>query len=93
MVASLPETCADVLHGSTIADRPGSSIPRKEVIQPQVPLRLPCYDLVPITEFALGTLLLAVATVLLGAPHFRGLTGGVYKAQEHIHRGVLTRDY
>ena len=66
---------------------------RKEVIQPQVPLRLPCYDLVPITEFALGTLLLAVATVLLGAPHFRGLTGGVYKAQEHIHRGMLTRDY
>ena len=29
---------------------------RKEVIQPQVPLRLPCYDLVPITEFALGAL-------------------------------------
>ena len=25
---------------------------RKEVIQPQVPLRLPCYDLVPITELA-----------------------------------------
>ena len=66
---------------------------RKEVIQPQVPLRLPCYDLVPITEFALGTLFLTVTTVLLGAPHFRGLTGGVYKAQEHIHRGVLTRDY
>jgi hypothetical protein len=66
---------------------------RKEVIQPQVPLRLPCYDLVPITEFALGTLFLAVTTVLLGAPHFRGLTGGVYKAQEHIHRGILTRDY
>jgi hypothetical protein len=27
---------------------------RKEVIQPQVPLRLPCYDLVPITELAFG---------------------------------------
>ena len=27
---------------------------RKEVIQPQVPLRLPCYDLVPITSLALG---------------------------------------
>jgi len=24
------------------------------VIQPQVPLRLPCYDLVPITSLALG---------------------------------------
>ena len=36
---------------------------------------------------------LRVSTGLLGAPHFRGLTGGVYKAQEHIHRGMLTRDY
>ena len=25
-------------------------IPRKEVIQPQFPLRLPCYDFVPITH-------------------------------------------
>ena len=29
----------------------------KEVIQPQVPLRLPCYDLVPITELAFGAVL------------------------------------
>ncbi len=61
---------------------------RKEVIQPQVPLRLPCYDLVPITSFALGTCLLTVSTATLGAPRFRGLTGGVYKAQEHIHRSI-----
>ena len=27
---------------------------RKEVIQPQVPLGLPCYDLVPITNITLG---------------------------------------
>ena len=27
---------------------------RKEVIQPQVPLRLPCYDFVPITSLTLG---------------------------------------
>ena len=66
---------------------------RKEVIQPQVPLRLPCYDLVPITKFALGTCLPKVSTATLGAPRFRGLTGGVYKAQEHIHRGMLTHDY
>ena len=66
---------------------------RKEVIQPQVPLRLPCYDLVPITEFILCAYLLTVSTALSDAPHFRGLTGGVYKAQEHIHRGMLTRDY
>jgi hypothetical protein len=55
---------------------------RKEVIQPQVPLRLPCYDLVPIRSFAFD------ADAALGAPSFRGLTGGVYKAQEHIHRSV-----
>ena len=69
------------------------SILRKEVIQPQVPLRLPCYDLVPIAEFIFGTWFLMVTTATSDAPHFRGLTGGVYKAQEHIHRGMLTRDY
>ena len=66
---------------------------RKEVIQPQVPLRLPCYDLVPITEFAFGAAPLAVGLTTSGALSFRGLTGGVYKAQEHIHRGMLIRDY
>jgi hypothetical protein len=64
---------------------------RKEVIQPQVPLRLPCYDLVPITSFALDAVLLAVRRAALGAPRFRGLTGGVYKAQEHIHRRIADR--
>ena len=58
---------------------------RKEVIQPQVPLRLPCYDLVPITGFTFGVCLAAPTTS--GAPRFGGLTGGVYKAQEPIHRG------
>ena len=64
---------------------------RKEVIQPQVPLRLPCYDLVPITGFIFGACLATPATS--DAPRFGGLTGGVYKAQEHIHRGMLIRDY
>ena len=58
------------------------------MIQPQVPLRLPCYDLVPITELAFGAAPLAVGLATSGALSFRGLTGGVYKAQEHIHRGV-----
>ena len=61
---------------------------RKEVIQPQVPLRLPCYDLVPITELILGTCVLTVHAATSDAPRFRGLTGGVYKAQEHIHRSI-----
>jgi len=63
------------------------------VIQPQVLLRLPCYDLVPIIELTFGAFLLAVGSATSGASDFRGLTGGVYKAQEHIHRGVLIRDY
>ena len=61
---------------------------RKEVIQPQVPLRLPCYDLVPIRSFIFGGCLLTVGAPTSDAPPFRGLTGGVYKAQEHIHRSV-----
>jgi hypothetical protein len=28
-----------------------------------------------------------------GAYHSHGLTGGVYKARERIHRGMLIRDY
>jgi hypothetical protein len=31
-----------------------SSIPRKEVIQPHLPVRLPCYDFVPIAGTTLG---------------------------------------
>ena len=64
------------------------AIPRKEVIQPQVLLRLPCYDLVPVTSFTVVASLLAVGLTTSGTSGFRGLTGGVYKAQEHIHRGV-----
>jgi hypothetical protein len=28
-----------------------------------------------------------------GTTGFRGVTGGVYKARERIHRGMLIRDY
>jgi hypothetical protein len=63
-------------------------IPRKEVIQPQVLLRLPCYDLVPVTGLTVVASALAVRSATLGTPGSHGLTGGVYKAQEHIHRGI-----
>ncbi len=66
---------------------------RKEVIQPHLPVRLPCYDLAPVTGFTLGSSLLAVGTLTSGTPGFHGLTGGVYKARERIHRAVLMRDY
>src|SRR4051794_27244906 len=84
-----PSRPAPAGHGDPSACTPGrvnfQGILRKEVIQPQVPLRLPCYDLVPITGFIFGACLAAPATS--DAPRFGGLTGGVYKAQEHIHRG------
>ena len=66
---------------------------RKEVIQPQVPLRLPCYDFTPITATTLVSCLLAVSSLASGYDHFRGVTGGVYKARERIHRSVLICDY
>ncbi len=66
---------------------------RKEVIQPHLPVRLPCYDLAPITGLTLGASLLAVRTATSGTTSFRGLTGGVYKAREHIHRCLLISDY
>ena len=66
---------------------------RKEVIQPQVLLRLPCYDLTPIIEPTFDSCSLAVSSLASGVPDFHGLTGGVYKARERIHRGMLIRDY
>jgi hypothetical protein len=63
------------------------------VIQPQVPLRLPCYDFTPITDLTLGDYLLTVGASTSGETSFRGVTGGVYKARERIHRGMLIRDY
>ena len=61
---------------------------RKEVIQPQVLLRLPCYDFTPIMNYTLGGCLLAVGSPTSSATHFRDVTGGVYKARERIHGAV-----
>jgi hypothetical protein len=61
---------------------------RKEVIQPQVPLRLPCYDFIPITSHTFGTCLLAVNAATSGTTGFHDVTGGVYKAWERIHGAV-----
>ena len=61
---------------------------RKEVIQPHLPIRLPCYDFVPITSHTFGASLLAVGPATSGTPGFRDVTGGVYKARERIHRSV-----
>ena len=66
---------------------------RKEVIQPHLPIRLPCYDFTPVIGLALDGWLLAVTSPALGTPNSHGVTGGVYKARERIHRGMLIRDY
>ena len=69
------------------------SLPRKEVIQPHLPIRLPCYDFTPITGPTFGRAPLAVRLRTSGVPGSHGVTGGVYKARERIHRGMLIRDY
>ena len=66
---------------------------RKEVIQPHLPIRLPCYDFTLITSFTFDCVLLAVRLQASGPPGSHGVTGGVYKARERIHRGMLIRDY
>src|SRR6187402_889845 len=58
----------------------------KEVIQPHVPVRLPCYDFTPVMDHTVVGALLAVRLPASGATHFHGVTGGVYKTRERIHR-------
>ena len=66
---------------------------RKEVIQPHLPVRLPCYDFTPLTKRTFDSAPLAVRLPASGTPCSDGVTGGVYKARERIHRAVLMRDY
>ena len=66
---------------------------RKEVIQPHLPIRLPCYDFTPVTGPAFGHCLLTVGSCTSGISDSHGVTGGVYKTRERIHRDILIRDY
>ncbi len=63
------------------------------MIQPHLPVRLPCYDFTPLTKHTLESGLLAVSLPALGILDSDGVTGGVYKARERIHRTVLMCDY
>ena len=66
---------------------------RKEVIHPHVPVGIPCYDFTPIINPTLDSSLLAVRPPASGVINSHGVTGGVYKARERIHRDMLIRDY
>ena len=66
---------------------------RKEVIQPHLPIRLPCYDFTPVMNLTVVGALLAVRLPASGETHSHGVTGGVYKTRERIHRDMLIRDY
>ena len=67
---------------------PSSGLLRKEVIQPHLPVRLPCYDFTPIADPTFDGSLQKVGPPASGVTDFRGVTGGVYKARERIHRSV-----
>ena len=62
-------------------------LPRKEVIQPHLPVQLPCYDFVPVTNPTLGVCLPKVSSTTSGVASFHDVTGDVYKPRERIHRG------
>ena len=66
---------------------------RKEVIQPHLPIRLPCYDFTPVTNPAVVIALLTVRLTTSGRTRSHGVTGGVYKTRERIHRDILIHDY
>ena len=82
----MQETCEDTREQ-------GNSHTLKEVIQPHLPIRLPCYDFTPVIDHSVVSAPLAVRLPTSGATNSHGVTGGVYKARERIHRGMLIRDY
>ena len=89
----LPTRLRCTLKRNLLSETPSTFSLRKEVIQPQVLLRLPCYDFTPIMNYTLGGCSLAVSAPTSSATHFRDVTGGVYKARERIHGIVLICHY
>ena len=85
--------CACVLCLSRLLSTASALLLRKEVIQPHLQIRLPCYDFTPIINPTFDCAPLAVKLQASGVTDSHGVTGGVYKARERIHRGMLIRDY
>ena len=61
------------------------------MIQPHLPIRLPCYDFTPVANPTFGSAPPKVKLLTSGITGSHGVTGGVYKARERIHRGMLIR--
>ena len=87
-VASAPTWSLPAVETNARPDRSAKWLLRKEVIQPHLPVRLPCYDFTPITDPTFDGSLLTVGPPASGVADFRGVTGGVYKARERIHRSI-----
>jgi hypothetical protein len=85
--------CSSVHQQADKCGHPTSCNSRKEVIQPHLPIRLPCYDFTPVTNPTVVSALLAVKLPTSGKTRSHGVTGGVYKTRERIHRDMLIRDY
>lgn len=91
---SLSDVAGDILPTTDKCGRSNlTAVSRKEVIQPHLPIRLPCYDFTPVTNPAVVIALLAVRLTTSGRTRSHGVTGGVYKTRERIHRDILIRDY
>ena len=89
-----PKDLADTDLGRTPRSHDGpDGLLRKEVIQPHLPIRLPCYDFTPVICPTFGDALLAVRLSTSGVTDSHGVTGGVYKARERIHGSMLTCHY
>ena len=87
--STIPLVNTTIAHHTDRRLAQGTVLLRKEVIQPHLPVRLPCYDFVPIASPTFdGSLPQGVRPPASGVADFRDVTGGVYKARERIHRSV-----
>ena len=88
-----PHTRSRRFASSPVSSAPSGHVSRKEVIQPHLPIRLPCYDFTPVMKPTVVSAPLAVRLPTSGRFHSHGVTGGVYKTRERIHRDMLIHDY